>query len=122
MTEIRVVYATEQKRVELPYGGYGVIQKGTHWPADDPIVKEHPQSFSTDPRWGMNYSVEPAGYNDPVETATAAPGERRNVRPRVDKAFDEAESLRAELGRLGVTVDGRWSLKRLREELEKATK
>ncbi len=118
---IRVVYAMDTRRVELAAGGFGVVQKGSHWPADDPIVLQHPDVFSDDPRWGMNYSVEPAGYDAPIEQATAAPGERRNVRPRVDEAFDEAAGLRAELTRLGVDVDGRWSLKRLREEMEKVS-
>jgi hypothetical protein len=117
---IRVVYATTQKRIELPDGGFAVIPKGSHWPADDPIVQAHPDAFSDDPRWGMLYSTEPAGYNAPVEQATAAPGELRMTRrPQVDDAFDEAEGLRSELARLGVKVDGRWSLGRLREEMEK---
>jgi hypothetical protein len=119
---IRVVYATTTKPVQLAVGTSGVIQKGSHWPADDPIVLAHPEVFSDDPRWGMNYSVEPAGYDAPIEQTTAAPGERRNVvRPKVDEAFDEADGLRSELTRLGVAVDGRWSLKRLREELEKVS-
>jgi hypothetical protein len=123
---IRVVFATDTRRVELPTGGYGVIQKGTHWPADDPIVKAHPDVFSDDPRWGMLYSREPEGYDAPVEQTTAAPGEKRNVvrpaaRPKVDEAFEEAEELRSELLRLGREVDGRWSLRRLREEMEKVT-
>jgi hypothetical protein len=118
---VNVVYAVDTRRVELDGGGFGVIQKGSHWPADDPIVVQHPDVFSTDPRWGMNYSVEPVGYDAPIEQATAGPGERRNVRPRVDEAFDEADGLRTELARLGVDVDGRWSLKRLREEMEKVS-
>jgi hypothetical protein len=68
----------------------------------------------------MNYSRQPDGYDAPIEQATAAPGEQRMTRrPQVDEAFDEAEALRAELIRLGVKVDGRWSLGRLREEMEK---
>ena len=117
-----LVFATTTMRVELPTGGFGVIQKGTHWPADDPIVRAHPGVFSSDPRFGLNFSREPAGYDAPVEQATAAPGEKRNVvRPKVDEAFDEAADLRAELTRLGREVDGRWSLRRLREEMEKVS-
>ena len=84
---MRVVYATSTTSVGLPNGASGTIHKGTHWPADDPIVRAHPDLFSDDPRWGMNYSVEPEGYNDPprssdtpVEQATAAPGEKRSTR------------------------------------------
>jgi hypothetical protein len=117
---IRVVYASQTKRVELPAGGFGVIAKGSHWPADDPIVAAHPEVFTDDPRYGMHYSVEPAGYDAPVEQTTAAPGEKRNVRrPPVDDTSDEAEGLRAELRRLGRQVDGRWSIKRLQDELAK---
>jgi len=118
---MEIVYATMTRRVELPDGGYGVIQKGSHWPAEDPIVRANRDVFTTDARYGLNYSREPEGYNAPIEQATAAPGERRMVRPKVDEAFDEADALRAELSRLGVVADGRWSLKRLREELEKAS-
>jgi hypothetical protein len=117
-----LVFATTTMRVELPTGGYGVIQKGTHWPADDPIVQAHPQAFSPDPRYGLSFSRQPAGYDAPVEQATAAPGEKRmTARPKVDEAFDEADSLRSELTRLGRDVDGRWSLRRLREEMEKVS-
>jgi hypothetical protein len=116
---IPVVFASATKRVELPGGGFGVIQKGSHWPADDPIVLAHPEVFSDDPRWGMNYSVEPPGYDAPVEQTTAAPGERRTTRRPVDDTSEEAEALRSELRRLGREVDARWGVRRLREELEK---
>jgi colicin import membrane protein len=46
----------------------------------DPVVRAHPDWFSTDPRYGLLYSVEPDGYDAPVEEATAVPGERRNTR------------------------------------------
>jgi hypothetical protein len=77
---INVVYATAQFQTVLNNGQRAVIPKGSHWPADDPVVRANPDVFSTDPRYGMLYSVEPAGYDAPVETATAAPGERRNTR------------------------------------------
>lgn len=119
---MKIVYAKDTKRVELAVGGFGMIPKGSHWPADDPIVKAHPDVFSEDPRWGMLYSTEPAGYDAPVEQATAAPGERRHVvRAPVDEPPDEEAELRAELTRLGVEVDGRWGAKRLREEMEKVS-
>lgn len=77
---IPVVYAMANAWVDLPTGTRARIAKGTHWPADDPIVVSRPDLFSTDPRWGMLYSREPAGYDAPIEQATAAPGERRNTR------------------------------------------
>jgi hypothetical protein len=117
---MRIVFARETRQVPLPDGGFGVIHKGTHWPADDPIVAAHPEAFTTDARYGLNYSRQPAGYDAPVEQTTAAPGEKRNVRrPPVDDTSDEAEALRAELQRLGRQVDSRWGVNRLRAELEK---
>jgi hypothetical protein len=77
-----VVYATTTIRVAGNDGAGRVVPKGSHWPADDPVVKDHPDVFSTDPRWGLLYSQEPDGYRDeaPVEQATRAPGEKRQTR------------------------------------------
>lgn len=85
MTFIAVMYATAQATVQHPDGGMSIlVRKGSHWAADDPVVRAHPDLFSPDPRWGMEYTREPAGYDAPmyelVEQATAGPGERRNVR------------------------------------------
>lgn len=77
---IKVVYATQQFQTTLPDGMRAVIPKGSHWPADDAVVRANPDYFSDDPRYGMLYSTEPAGYDAAVETATAAPGEKRSVR------------------------------------------
>lgn len=74
-----VVYATTTTMVTLG-GAQHRVQKGTHWPADDPIVVAQPSIFSADPRYGLVFTREPAGYGDPVEQATAAPGERRASR------------------------------------------
>jgi len=76
-----VVYAVATAQIPTEECGLVFVQKGEHWPANDPAVKASPSTFSTDPRYGLRYSAEPSGYNDPaVEQATAAPGERRNVR------------------------------------------
>ncbi len=116
---MNIVYATATFRHVTQDGIGGMVPKGSHWPADDPVVQAHPEAFSSDPRYGLSFSREPAGYDAPVEQATAAPGERRMTAPRsqADAAFDEADGLRGELTRLGVKVDGRWSLGRLREEM-----
>lgn len=77
---IQVVFATADFPVDQQ-GGRAQVWKGSHWPADDPVVARYPERFSTDPRFGMQYTAEPAGWNDPpVEQATAAPGERRTTR------------------------------------------
>jgi len=77
---IPVVYAMGTDFVPLPGGSRVRVQKGTHWPANDPAVLTRPELFSSDPRWGMQYTSEPEGYDAPIETATATPGERRNTR------------------------------------------
>lgn len=70
----------------MPTGNRIVVQKGTHWPATDPVVKMRPHLFSRDSRYGMLYSVEPDGYSEPegfyddIEAAAASPGEKRSVR------------------------------------------
>lgn len=75
-----IVYATATAVVSLPGGGQTHVTRGTHWPADDPVVLAQPSLFSTDARYGLNFTARPAGYDQPVEQATAAPGEKRNVR------------------------------------------
>ncbi len=86
MPLIGTVYAVANATVQHPDGGMTIpVRKGQHWPAEDPIVAAHPDLFSADPRWGMQYTREPAGYGDPpyeapVEQATREPGEKRNVR------------------------------------------
>lgn len=79
---IPVVYAMGTEMVEAPHGPRVRVVKGTHWPAEDPVVRARPDLFSPDPRFGMLYTVEPAGYDAPVEEATANPGEQRSVRRR----------------------------------------
>jgi hypothetical protein len=83
-TVIECVYATGTfPATSATTGQRLMVHKGSHWPADDPIVQQHPGSFSSDPRYGLQYSREPHGWDDPpVETATAVPGERRQVRRR----------------------------------------
>lgn len=78
---IRVVFATETAPYQLATGVRAMVVKGSHWPADDPVVRSHPEWFSEDPRYGMAFSEPPDGWDSPVvETATANPGERRNTR------------------------------------------
>jgi hypothetical protein len=73
---MRVVYAKQTASVMMPEGYPVLVPLGTHWSADDPVVKANPDMFSDDPRFGL-YGQPP---EDAAETATAVPGERRNVR------------------------------------------
>jgi hypothetical protein len=79
-----VVYATETVSLDTPDGGSVLVRKGTHWPADDPLVRAHPRLFAADPRYGLSWSGPPprAMAEPPVEQATAAPGEQRTTRRR----------------------------------------
>lgn len=78
-----VLYATGDAVVGLPDGGQVGIRKGEHWVADDPVVAQYPHLFSPDARYGARYSLRPSNWDEtadsapPVETATAAPGEKR---------------------------------------------
>ena len=76
---MNVVYAKTSSVVSLPGGGQIAVRIGTHWAADDPVVLAQPSLFSRDPYTGLNYSTTepPAREERAVETATAAPGERR---------------------------------------------
>lgn len=77
-----VVFATQTGSLVLE-GAQVNVQVGSHWPAEDPIVRQYPGMFSTDPRYGLRFTDQPASLDDPpVEQATAAPGE---VRGRVKR-------------------------------------
>ena len=62
------------------------VRMGEHYPADDPVVKAMPDAFTADPRYGLQWTGAPppemaeAPAEEPVEQATAGPGEKRNVR------------------------------------------
>jgi hypothetical protein len=81
---INVVYAIGSEMVTLTESGTTwPVQKGSHWPAGDPVVRERPHLFSPDPRYGLIYSAAPPGYDDQlgeVETTDAVPGEKRYAR------------------------------------------
>lgn len=78
---MKVVYATATTVI-----GQARIMHGTHWPADDPIVQANPAFFSSDPRYGLNYSAEPAGYQDAEPEAEPDP-EPAVEEPRAKRAY-----------------------------------
>ncbi len=61
-------------------------RRGELWLADDPLVQQYPQAFTDDPEAaGLVRRSGPAPSSpsaSAVETATAAPGERRTRTPR----------------------------------------
>lgn len=83
---IDVVYAKGTENVNMLTGATIPVHKGSHWPASDPVVQARPELFTSDPRYGLLYTQPPPGFDEQleplpvVETATAGPGEKRNVR------------------------------------------
>lgn len=76
-----IVYPVTDATLTLADGSVFVVRRGQHWPVEDRVVREKPDAFSDDPRYGLAYSTPPAEMADPpVEQATAAPGEKRNLR------------------------------------------
>jgi hypothetical protein len=69
---VNVVYALDTATVAMPSGEQITIRKGEPYPEDHPVVVRCPGFFSDDTVYGM--------HARDVEQATAAPGERRNVR------------------------------------------
>jgi len=62
------------------------ITKGEAWDENDPVVRSHPDWFSPEPpevrTSDGSYTQATAQRAAPVEQATAAPGERRQVSAR----------------------------------------
>ena len=79
---MKIVYATATVSVATPGGYPALVRGGTHWSADDPLVRAHPDLFSDDPRWGLTSSVPLDDLEPPVEQATASPGEKRSTSRR----------------------------------------
>lgn len=76
-----IVYPVTNATLTLANGAQFVVRIGQHWPSDDAVVLEKPDAFTTDPRYGLAFSTPPPEMADPpVEQATAAPGEKRNLR------------------------------------------
>lgn len=76
------VYAMGTENVSLPSGVTVLVPVGSMVAASDPVVRARPDLFSADPRYcaALFGTVVPEGIGAPVETATAAPGERRSTR------------------------------------------
>jgi hypothetical protein len=81
---MRVVFAIGTANVTLSTGATVRVQRGSMVPESDPLVRARPDLFSSDPRYAPNLlgTELPTEFSEdaPVETASAAPGERRNAR------------------------------------------
>ncbi len=79
------VYAKGTENVHLRDGQTVLVPQGSMVPASDPVVAARPDLFSPDPRYCSSLfgTVMPDDLTGPpIETATAAPGERRNTTRR----------------------------------------
>jgi hypothetical protein len=75
---VGTVYAVDTANIMMPDESMVLIQKGEPWSTDAEVVRFKPQLFTTEPDQPAPTSIGPGGI--PVEQATAAPGEKRNVR------------------------------------------
>lgn len=58
-----------------------MTRRGEVWAADDPVVREHPAAFTSDPfAAGLVRRSAPPPAVSAVEDTSAAPGARRRVR------------------------------------------
>ena len=89
-----VVYA--KTSVVLAHAGRRVtVRAGEPWAAADPLVAQYPDQFAQHLK-AVRTTEDPRGFREyePVERATRAPGEKRQVRrgrPRRDPASVEVE-------------------------------
>lgn len=58
-----VVYAITNATPGQRAGGIARVVQGQHWYEHDQIVRDNPHLFSRDPRWGMQFTEMPAGYD-----------------------------------------------------------
>lgn len=72
-----VVYAIATTSVTMPGGWTLLVEHGSHWAADDQVVIDHPDLFSSDPRYGMHRSNPNAA---PQTEEVLQIDERRNAR------------------------------------------
>jgi hypothetical protein len=83
----KIVYARREEDVHTQYGGLLTVPLGSHWDAEDPLVRARPDLFSEDPSTGLasSHAVQRppqvfVGPGSEVEEATANPGEKRQTR------------------------------------------
>ena len=60
VARFKVVYARDQRWVSTEDGRSLFVLFGSHWSADDPVVKVHPDLFSDDPKYGLSFSTNEA--------------------------------------------------------------
>lgn len=83
---MKVAYAKRNASIAMKEGHQVFVPGGSHWAANDPVVLANQELFSDDPRYGMMGSYEQLtedqteDQTEVVETASAAPGERRQAK------------------------------------------
>jgi hypothetical protein len=118
-----VVFATATTLAAHPrHGGVVEVTEGSHWLAEDPLVKAYPTLFSTDPKVGLKTSdpldesgepnflpVPSARAAKKTETADATPGTARTrttpARKAAAKKAAPAKEAAADKGDAGKKGD-----------------
>jgi hypothetical protein len=57
--KLEVLFAVDTASLPMRDATPVTVYKGQHWPADDPVVLQHPGMFADDPRYGLSYTVPP---------------------------------------------------------------
>lgn len=77
---LEAVYPVADAALTLANGAVYPVRRGQHWWANDDVVREHPDMFSPDPRYGLAFSTPPAEMADPpAETPVTAPAGQRGT-------------------------------------------
>ena len=77
---IEAVFPVADVSLTLDTGAVYPVRRGQHWAASDDVVRQHPDMFSTDPRYGLAFSTPPPEMADPpAETAPAASSGQRGT-------------------------------------------
>jgi len=85
MVQIPIVFSRVNAALPMISGESVFVPLGSHWPTSDAVVKQHPDAFTSDPRYGLMFTGEAPTYmtvspDQPLEDTTARPGEKRFTR------------------------------------------
>jgi polyhydroxyalkanoate synthesis regulator phasin len=129
----RITVASEEEEERVLAGGKTAAQVEEQ--RQDMLSQAKRRGINADPSWGivrLQRELGSAPTNETIEALqrqVADLEEKAALRRKIaeleaqiaGKPADDPDAMRAELTALGVKVDGRWSVTRLREELDRAT-
>jgi hypothetical protein len=73
---MKVVYARTSGHIGTEDGLMRFVRQGSHWPAEDPLVRANLAAFSADPKFGLCYTIDPV-EDDEVPAAPVPAGAAR---------------------------------------------